>query len=82
MSTPSWRSSRSSAPCRRAACSVRIAALSLTVEFEAGEQMRTEISAKFRREGITAELADAGRRVAEWWTDPDGDYALSLAVPA
>jgi L-histidine N-alpha-methyltransferase len=65
----------------RHASTVRIGQLDLTVHFAAGEPMRTEISAKFRREGVAAELADAGLRLAHWWTDPAGDYALSLAVP-
>ncbi len=60
---------------------VRIEALDLDVRLEQGEQVRTEISAKFRREGITEELAAAGLRVAHWWTDPAGDFALSLSVP-
>ncbi len=60
---------------------VRIEALDLEVQFEEGEQVRTEISAKFRREGITEELAAAGLRVTQWWTDPAGDFALSLSVP-
>ena len=47
--------------------------------FAAGEQLRTEISAKFRREGVTAELAAAGLRLTHWWTDPAGDFALSLS---
>ena len=59
---------------------VQVAALDLEVEFEAGEQLRTEISAKFRREGITEELAAAGLRLTHWWTDPAGDFALSLSV--
>ncbi len=42
--------------------------------------MRTEISAKFRRPGIEAELAGAGLRLERWMTDPDGDFALSLSV--
>ena len=41
--------------------------------------MRTEISAKFRRAGVEAELADAGLRLERWMTDPAGDFALSLA---
>jgi L-histidine N-alpha-methyltransferase len=41
--------------------------------------MRTEISAKFRRRGISAELAAAGFEVARWWTD--ADFALVLATP-
>jgi len=60
---------------------VHVAALDLDVGFAAGEQLRTEISAKFRREGITRELADSGLRLEQWWTDPAGDFALSLAVP-
>ena len=44
---------------------VRIAALDLEVEFAAGEEMRTEISDKFRREGLQAELDSAGFDLAE-----------------
>ncbi|MGY1635316.1 L-histidine N(alpha)-methyltransferase [Geodermatophilus sp. SYSU D00742] len=61
---------------------VRVAALGLDVRFAAGEELRTEVSAKFRREGVAAELAAAGLRLTHWWTDPDGDFALSLSVPA
>jgi L-histidine N-alpha-methyltransferase len=61
--------------------SVRVADLGLTVEFSAGELMQTEISAKFRREGVEAELAAAGLRMTSWWTDPAADFALSLSVP-
>ena len=60
---------------------VRVAALDLDVSFEEGEEMRTEISAKFRRESVTAELAEAGLRLTHWWTDPAGDFALSLSEP-
>lgn len=58
---------------------VRIAALDLDVPFTAGELMRTEISAKFRRAGVTAELASAGLRLDRWFTDPAGDFAVSLS---
>ena len=61
---------------------VRVQELDLRVEFADGEEMRTEISAKFRREGVEAELAAAGLAVAAWWTDPGGDFALSLSTPA
>jgi L-histidine N-alpha-methyltransferase len=50
------------------------------VTFTAGEEMRTEISAKFRREGVEAELDGAGFELAEWWTDAAGDFGLSLSV--
>ena len=60
---------------------VRIAALDLEVDFAAGEHVRTEISAKFRRARVSEELASAGLRLTHWWTDPAGDFALSLSVP-
>ena len=52
--------------------------LNLTIPLAAGEEIRTEISAKFRRERIVAELACAGLRLTRWWTDPVGDFALAL----
>lgn len=58
---------------------VRVDALDLTVAFEEGEEMRTEISAKFTRDRITEDLAAAGLELREWWTDPAGDFALLLA---
>jgi L-histidine N-alpha-methyltransferase len=60
---------------------VTIRGLDLTVDFAAGEEMRTEISAKFRRERIESELAAAGLTLARWWTDTPGDFALSLSTP-
>lgn len=60
---------------------VTLAALGLDVEFAAGEDVRTEISAKFRRPGIEAELVAAGLRLEHWWTDAAGDFALSLSRP-
>ena len=61
---------------------VQVRDLDLKVRFEAGELMRTEVSSKFRREGVEAELATAGLQLREWWTDPAGDFALSLSSPA
>jgi L-histidine N-alpha-methyltransferase len=58
---------------------VKVPELDLVVEFGAGEEMRTEISAKFRRDKVQTELAAAGLELSEWWTDPEGDFALSLA---
>ncbi|MDG4757941.1 L-histidine N(alpha)-methyltransferase [Micromonospora sp. WMMD710] len=57
--------------------SVRV--LDLTVDFAAGEELRTEVSAKFRPAGIAAELGTAGFTVAEFWTDPDGLFGVTLA---
>jgi dimethylhistidine N-methyltransferase/ergothioneine biosynthesis protein EgtC len=65
----------------RTAQTVKIRALDLTVEFDRDEEMRTEISVKFRREALIAELARAGFALREWWTDAAGRFALLLAVP-
>jgi L-histidine N-alpha-methyltransferase len=59
---------------------VHIAALDLAVEFAAGEEMLTEVSCKFRPEGVEAELAAAGLQRTHWWTDPAGDFGLSLSA--
>ncbi|MGW7055289.1 L-histidine N(alpha)-methyltransferase [Streptomyces sp. NPDC054887] len=64
----------------RTALTVKIAELDLAVSFEAGEEIRTEVSAKFRREGVRHELAGAGLELREWWTDEKERFALSLAV--
>ncbi|MFI7891915.1 L-histidine N(alpha)-methyltransferase [Streptomyces sp. CACIS-1.16CA] len=64
----------------RRALSVKIRELDLVVPFEAGEELRTEVSAKFRPEDVREELAAAGMRLAQWWTDAAGRFALSLAT--
>jgi len=61
------------------AAKVTLADLDLEISFEAGEEIRTEISAKFRRNGIERELGTAGFSLDSWWTDPEGRFALSLA---
>jgi L-histidine N-alpha-methyltransferase len=61
---------------------VRLGMLDLEVHFARGEELRTEISAKFRRPSVEHELAAAGLRLTDWWTDRAGDFALSLSVPA
>jgi L-histidine N-alpha-methyltransferase len=66
----------------RTAQTVRVGALDLEVSFAAGEELRTEISAKFRRAGVERELAAAGLTMTSWWTDPAGDFALSISVPS
>jgi L-histidine N-alpha-methyltransferase len=62
--------------------SVRVGDLGLAVEFAAGEEMRTEVSAKFREGGVRAELAAAGLAMRSWWTDEAGQFGLSLSAPA
>ncbi|OBH02516.1 dimethylhistidine N-methyltransferase [Mycobacterium sp. E2699] len=59
---------------------VRVGAVDLTVDFADGEEMLTEVSCKFRPDGVSAELAGAGLRRIRWWTDGAGDFGLSLAV--
>lgn len=64
----------------RTAQTVKVPALDLAVHFAAGEEMRTEVSAKFRRDGVRAELSAAGLEPTHWWTDGAGRFALSLSV--
>ena len=59
---------------------VHIAALDLAVDFVADEEMLTEVSCKFRPDGVEAELAAAGLHRTHWWTDPAGDFGLSLST--
>jgi L-histidine N-alpha-methyltransferase len=60
--------------------SVSLRALGLVVDFAQGEEVRTEISAKFREEGVRSELAAAGLDLQHWWTDAAGDFGVSLSV--
>jgi L-histidine N-alpha-methyltransferase len=59
---------------------VHVNELDLTVDFDADEEMLTEVSCKFRADAVAYELAAAGLRRTNWWTDPAGDFGLSLAV--
>jgi L-histidine Nalpha-methyltransferase len=58
---------------------VNVPALEMVVPYTAGEEMRTEISTKFARAGLEGIYGEAGLELTDWWTDPDGLYALSLA---
>jgi L-histidine Nalpha-methyltransferase len=58
---------------------VRIAGLGIEVPFAAGEEIRTEISAKFRRERIAEELQRAGLAERRWWSDPGDGFGVALA---
>lgn len=57
---------------------VTLRAIDLAVEFAEGETLRTEISTKFRREGVERELAGVGLGLEGWWADDAGDFALCL----
>jgi L-histidine N-alpha-methyltransferase len=58
---------------------VRLPGAGVEIDFAAGEELRTEISAKFRHSRVTAELADAGFTLSHWWTDSEERFAVSLA---
>jgi L-histidine Nalpha-methyltransferase len=57
---------------------VNVEVLDMLVPFGAGEEMSTEISTKFLRPGLEGIYAEAGLELTDWWTDPEGLYALSL----
>ncbi|MFT5266900.1 MAG: L-histidine N-alpha-methyltransferase [Acidimicrobiales bacterium] len=63
----------------KVAQTVRVRDLDLVVDFAAGEEMKTEISAKFRLKGIAGELEAAGLAVVAHWTDDARDFAMTLA---
>ena len=60
---------------------VHLTNLGLEVTFEAGEDLRSEISSKFATEQVEAELWDAGLAVEQVWMDQDKDFQLALARP-
>ncbi len=55
--------------------------LGLSVHFEQGEEMRTEISAKFTRDRVEDDLSAAGLEIVSWLTDPDELFALDALAP-
>lgn len=59
---------------------VRIAAADLTIDFAAGESVRTEISRKFTRAGAAAMLAAGGFAPNHWYQSTDGYFGLALAL--
>ncbi len=58
---------------------VQVSALDMLIPFRAGEEMRTELSTKFARPGLEGIYSEAGLEITDWWTDPEGLFALSLA---
>jgi L-histidine N-alpha-methyltransferase len=66
----------------RRAMTVSIPAVDLEVSFQRGEEIRTEISTKFTRPRLERDYEAAGLELAEWLTDPEGLFALTLARPA
>jgi L-histidine Nalpha-methyltransferase len=64
------------------ALTANVAALDMSVTFDKGEEVRTEISSKFRRDKLEAECQAAGFALDNWWTDGAERYSLSLWSPA
>jgi L-histidine N-alpha-methyltransferase len=54
----------------------------IEVAFDAGDEIRTEISAKFTSARVARELAEAGLRLERFWTDDDALFGVSLSAPA
>lgn len=61
---------------------LRFPTLDLEVALRAGEQIRTEVSAKYTRATLTDRLAAADLRLCAWHTDPEDLFAVALAAPA
>jgi L-histidine N-alpha-methyltransferase len=59
-----------------------VRAVDLPVHFDAGEELRTEISAKFTPERMQGDLAAAGLDLVSWLTDPQELFALTLSRPS
>ncbi len=59
---------------------VEIADLELTVTFEAGETILTEISRKFSRDSAARMVEDAGLSIAHWHTDPNHWFSIAEIV--
>jgi L-histidine Nalpha-methyltransferase len=58
---------------------VSIDGADLEVTFADGEEIRTEISAKFTREAVERELRDAGLRLDDFFTDGSALFGLAFA---
>jgi L-histidine N-alpha-methyltransferase len=63
----------------RRAHTTLVRALDLQVRFRAGEEMRTEISAKFTPARLEGDLSAAGLELVRWLTDPEDLFALTLS---
>ena len=63
------------------ALEVSLAGAGIIVRFEEGEDLLTEISAKFTPERVERELTDAGFVIEGMWGADDGEFLLSLAHP-
>jgi L-histidine N-alpha-methyltransferase len=62
------------------AMTVHVRALDLVADFAEGEEMRTEISAKFHVAGVRQMLQASAFAPVQTWTDPEERFALTLAT--
>jgi L-histidine Nalpha-methyltransferase len=63
------------------ATEVLLTGAGITVQFDEGEDLLTEISAKFTPERVERELTEAGFVLEGMWGAEDGEFLLSLAHP-
>jgi L-histidine N-alpha-methyltransferase len=61
---------------------IHITGAALDLDLASGEEIRMEISTKFTHSQVRAELAAADLSAHRTWTDPAGDFALTLAAPS
>jgi L-histidine N-alpha-methyltransferase len=61
---------------------VRIVGADLELTFADGEEIRTEISAKFTREAVRSELEAAGLQLDDFFTDGSELFGVAFARPA
>jgi L-histidine Nalpha-methyltransferase len=57
---------------------VSVPAAALTLRFDEGDELRTEISCKYTRESLTRRLEGTGLRLQAWYTDPERLFGLAL----
>jgi L-histidine Nalpha-methyltransferase len=60
---------------------VSLSGAGITVHFDQGEDLLTEISAKFTPERVERELSDAGFVVQDMWGAEEGEFLLTLCHP-
>ena len=61
---------------------VRVPGAGIELDLAAGEDIRTEVSSKFTRDGLARELEEAGLMLERFYTDPDDLFGLSLSARA
>ncbi len=64
------------------AMTAHLPTLDLDVTFREGEELLTELSCKFRREGLARELAAAGLTIERWHTDRQERFGCALIAPS